>query len=474
MDDSARLLVADEEGQILEWPGLALAGQSGDRWGPVPDEELVPVPEGTKVFFLPETQAVGWDPDAGRPRVLWRYRAVAAMLQAGYTRTRLPAVAYPRGRSPDYGCHRYLPLWAYAAVGWKDGRMVAAAFRVDPMTHSETRHYDDRQIAPRVEARLRREGRNRLLRHLGRCALEYHCFAAKNLFMERWEAPLPTAPSCNARCVGCISLQPADCCPASQERIRFVPSVQELVEVAVPHLERVDRGIVSFGQGCEGEPLTVAPRIEEAVRAFRDRTDRGTVHLNTNGSRPEALRALARAGLDSVRISLNSAVAETYYAYYRPRRFRFDQVREAVGTAVDAGLYTALNLLVFPGVSDLPEEVEALEGLIDETGLHMVHLRNLSLDPRLYLDHLPPRLRRRDDGIGLLGLARRLKQRFPRLELGYFNRPRECFDRPLVDQLPWAREALAGAITITPEDKQALSLPARRGKGPVGEPGAAP
>ncbi|GAB6063553.1 radical SAM protein [Deferrisoma palaeochoriense] len=446
----ARLLVADNEGRIVEWPGLALAGQSGDRWGPVPDEELVPVPEGTKVFFLPGTQAVGWDPEAGRPRVLRRYRAVAAMLQAGYTRTRLPAVAYPRGRAPRFGCHRYLPLWAYAAVGWKDGRMVAAAFRVDPMTHSETRHYDDREIAPRVEARVAREGRNRLVRHLARCALEYHCFAAKNLFMERWEAPLPTAPSCNARCVGCISLQPADCCPASQERIRFVPTVRELCEVAVPHLERVDRGIVSFGQGCEGEPLTVADRIAEAVGAFRSETDRGTIHLNTNGSRPEALRAVARSGLDSVRISLNSAVPETYHAYYRPRRFRFEDVREAVRIAVEEGLYTALNLLVFPGVTDLPEEVEALERLIEETGLHMVHLRNLSLDPRLYLDHLPARLRRRDDGIGLFPLARRLKRRFPHLELGYFNRPKEAFAAPLVDELPWAREVLRGSTAPTP------------------------
>ncbi len=441
---SARLLVCDDKGRIFERPELALAGQSGTRWVPVPEDELVPVPEGTKVFFLPGSQAVGWDETAGRPRVLRRYKAVAAMLQAGYTRTLLPAAAYPGGRPPRYGCHRYLPLWAYACVGWKDGRMVAAAFRVDPMTHSETRHYDDRRIAPRVRRTVDRMGRNRLVRQLARCALEYHCFAAKNWFMRRWEAPLPTAPACNARCVGCISLQPSDCCPASQERIGFVPTVQELVQVAVPHLERVEQGIVSFGQGCEGEPLTVADRIEEAVRAFRSRTDRGTVHLNTNGSRPDALSRLARAGLDSVRISLNSARADTYHAYYRPVGYRFEDVVRSVRTAVEEGLYTALNLLVFPGVTDLPEEVEALERLIEQTGLHMVHLRNLSIDPRLYLDALPARTRRRDDALGLKHLAVRLKRRFPRLDLGYFNRPREVFGSPLVDRLPWARNALGG------------------------------
>ncbi len=438
---SARLLVCDEHGRIYDRPDLALAGQVGDRWAPVDPADLVPVPEGTKVFFLPGSRAVGWDETRGRPRTLRRVRAVAALLQAGYPRTHLPAAAYPGGTPPRRGCHDYLPLWAYAAVGWDGDRMVAAAFRSDPMTHSETRHYDDREIAPRVEARVAAQSGNRLVRHLARCALEYHCFAAKNWFMERWEAPLPAAPSCNARCVGCISLQPADCCPASQDRIGFVPTVDELCGVAVPHLERVPRGIVSFGQGCEGEPLTVAGRLAEAVARFRDRTDEGTIHLNTNGSLPDALAAVARAGLDSVRISLNSARDETYDAYYRPRGYRFDDVVASVHAAVEEGLYTALNLLVFPGVNDRPEEVDALERLIDATGLHMVHLRNLSIDPALYLGHLPARLRSGAGAIGLRNLAVRLKRRFPRLDLGYFNRPRESFGAPVVDALGWAREA---------------------------------
>jgi pyruvate-formate lyase-activating enzyme len=440
---SARLLVCDGSGQIYDRPDLGLAGQVGTRWVPVPGSDLVPIPEGTKVFFLPESRAVGWDEAGGRPRVLKKYRAVAAMLQAGYTRTHLPAAAYPGGAPLAYGCHDYLPLWAYASVGWRDGRMVAAAFRVDPMDHSETCHYDDREIAPRVAGKLARFPENRLVRHLARCALEYHCFAAKNWFMERWEAPLPAAPACNARCVGCISLQPADCCPASQDRIEFVPSVQELFEVAVPHLERVSRAIVSFGQGCEGEPLMVADTLAEAVSAFRERTALGTVHLNTNGSLPRALRSVARAGLDSVRISLNSVRKGTYDAYYRPLGYRFADVTESVRVAVGEGLFTALNLLVFPGVTDHPAEADALERFVEETGLHMVHLRNLSIDPRLYLEHLPPGLREGRDATGLRAMAVRLKGRFPGLDLGYFNRPKEDFATPRVDELPWARAVLS-------------------------------
>jgi MoaA/NifB/PqqE/SkfB family radical SAM enzyme len=231
--------------------------------------------------------------------------------------------------------------------------------------------------------------------------------------------------------VGCISLQPSDCCPASQDRIEFVPTVEELCEVAVNHLKTVERGIVSFGQGCEGEPLLVGDRIAEAVAEFRRATDRGTIHLNTNGSLPEVFSKVAAAGLDSARISMNSPRAETYNAYYRPRTYKFADVEETVRRAVDAGLYTTLNLLIFPGVTDLPEEVEALERLVEKTGLHMVHFRNLSIDPRLYLEHLPPGTGRREDALGIRNLALRLKRKYPKLDLGYFNRPKEFFSKPL-------------------------------------------
>ena len=108
------------------------------------------------------------------------------------------------------------------------------------------------------------------------------------------------------------------------------------------------------------------------------------------------------------------------------------------------GLYTALNLLVFPGVTDHPVEVEALERLVAETGLDMVHLRNLSIDPRLYLGHMPKDLLDSGEALGLRNLAVRLKRTFPKLELGYFNRPKEDFAQPRVDELGWAREALEG------------------------------
>ena len=54
------------------------------------------------------------------------------------------------------------------------------------------------------------------------------------------------------------------------------------------------RVMVSFGQGCEGEPLLRWKEIERAIRLVRARTRRGSIHANTNGSLPVAL-APARA-----------------------------------------------------------------------------------------------------------------------------------------------------------------------------------
>ena len=55
-------------------------------------------------------------------------------------------------------------------------------------------------------------------------------------------------------------------------RLSFVPTPQEIAEVAGPHLARAERGIASFGQGCEGEPLLQARVIEVAIRLIRART----------------------------------------------------------------------------------------------------------------------------------------------------------------------------------------------------------
>jgi len=430
----AYLVIADKTGKIFDHPRLGMVGRSGADVVDVPDDELIRIPEGTKLFTMPGSHPVAQDDRLRARRPVKRVRitgrslacsTVAAFLPPGYTRTLLPAASYASPQPP-------LPLWPYTAVGWDGGAFVATAIRTDPMDHSAAEHYDDRKLLPLIGERLVRSPNNPILQQLVRCATEYHCLAAKNLFLGRWEAPLPVANACNSVCVGCISWQPSTAAKASHERIRYAPTAQDIVEVALPFLASVPEAIASFGQGCEGEPLLQSDVIAEAIRIIRASTDRGTLNLNTNGSLPRRVEQIARAGLDSIRISLNSVLGPTYEAYYQPRFYRFEDVTESIRRSKALGLYTTVNYLVFPGVTDLEEEVEGLLALIAETGLDMIQMRNLSIDPELYLRTLPPP---RGKALGIRKVLQAIRREFPQVEIGYFNRPKELFGTRLCESL---------------------------------------
>lgn len=230
------------------------------------------------------------------------------------------------------------------------------------------------------------------------------------------------SPSCNARCIGCISKQDEQDLVSPQDRLTFVPSVEEIVQVALPHLEKAPDAIVSFGQGCEGDPLLQWPRIEKAIKELRARTDRGVININTNASKPRWLQRLYDAGLDTIRVSTISGNPETYHAYYRPQGYAFAEVKESLVRAHEAGLFTSINLLCFPGMIDREQEVKALLALIRETKINLIQLRNLNIDPELLLPRFP-NLHHLGQALGIRTMISILKQECPDVEIGNFSRP---------------------------------------------------
>jgi pyruvate-formate lyase-activating enzyme len=423
--DLPRLIFSDSDGQIFDHPYLRLAGRSGDRMVLPPPSELVPLPMGSQLFSLPGRIPIGWNEEkesfisSEKMEVDGRQvecAAVAAFLPPGYIRTLLPATQL-RTNAPT------LPLWAYGSVGWEKGKFWATGLRIDPNPHWDPKFFkDDRLLARKVTYALKKSPQNRLLQQLSRCALAYHCFAAKNVFFQRWECPLPTSPSCNADCLGCISLQTSECCPASQERIQFVPTVDEVLGVASPHLEKAEDAIVSFGQGCEGEPLMQWRLLERSIRKLRERTDRGTIHLNTNGSIPQRVEKLCDAGLDSIRVTLNSPHPTLYRRYHQPKGYTVERVLDSLILAKEKGLYTSINLLVLPGFTDRKKEVDGWMELVRRTRLDLIQMRNLNIDPDLYLNEMG-----RGEGMGISKMIDVLKGEFPSLQFGYFNRTKENF-----------------------------------------------
>ncbi|MCL2761532.1 MAG: radical SAM protein [Desulfuromonadales bacterium] len=423
-----KLLYADSKGNIFDHPYLKMAGMSGNE-AVIPDlVELIPLPEDSRLFTIPDTPPIAWDEKTRQfktvPVVKERGRehkiqAVSAFMAPGYVRNLLPACDYTKK-------HIQLPLWSYTAVGWDEEseQFVVAATRVDSNENWLPKNYDDRKLDPLVRKMLKEFPNNRLLEQLARCAIDYHCFAAKNLFYRRWEAPVPTSPSCNSQCLGCISLQPSDCCPSNHERINFVPTVEEIEELMLPHMLNAPDAIVSYGQGCEGDPIMQADMIAEATKRLKDKAKgQGTINFNSNGSFPDKIRLLCDAGMDSMRFSMNSVREELYNLYYRPVDYSFKDVVESVKVAKKRGLFVMINYLVSPGVSDAPEEVEELLRFIADTEIDMLQMRNLSIDPDFYNKEMKVSGR----GIGMYNLLERIKKEYPKVQFGYFNRTKETF-----------------------------------------------
>ena len=417
------LLFATGTGEILDYPGLSMAGSAAGRIGAPEPDDLIELPPGSELFALPHRLPIGIEPESREPALLdtnpyqpgQPIQAVAAFMAPAHTAI-LSAAYQTEGDDVPL-----LPLFSYTAVGWADGKFWVAGFRSDSDCRQDADQFNQRLLNQRTRKQLAQHKDNRLIQHLGACCLTYGCPAARNYFLGRWEAPLPCSPSCNAACAGCISLQPSGCCPATQDRITFVPTAREIAELAVPHLEAAPRPVVSFGQGCEGEPLLQAKLIEKSIALIRSRTDRGTINLNTNGSLPDAVERLARAGLDSIRISLNSAQAEQHRRYYRPKGFDLSDVCQSIAVMKRSNRHVSLNYFILPGCTDDPAEFAALSALIAEYRPDLIQLRNLNMDPDYYLRVIGHR--GEATPLGIRPWLERLKQQFPHLRFGYYNPP---------------------------------------------------
>ncbi|UCG11607.1 MAG: radical SAM protein, partial [Deltaproteobacteria bacterium] len=421
---AVRLVYADDSGSIYDHHYLEMAGASGGTWQQVDENVLIPLPPGSELFLLPGRVPVGYDRERERfvcftedlTEGRRNLRAVAAFMAPAHTQI-LTAAYQTEADAP------ILPLFSYTAVGWREGEFVVAGVRVDQLPRQDIDQFDSEKIKTQAGEALAKQRSNRLIQHLGTCALSYGCPAANNYFLGRWEAPLPTSPQCNAACLGCISYQLDSGICASQDRITFVPSPEEIAEVAVPHLDKAPGPLVSFGQGCEGEPLLQGKILATAIDLIRRQTGRGTINLNTNGSLPSMVAQLCDCGLDSIRVSLNSAREVYYHRYYQPQGYSFAEVRESLRVVKAAGGFASINLLTMPGVTDEAEEVEAIIRLIDETGTDLIQLRNLNIDPAWYLRGVD--YHAAGPKLGILEVIRRIRRSHPQVKFGYFN---PCLD----------------------------------------------
>jgi pyruvate-formate lyase-activating enzyme len=422
-------VVANASGEIFDLAGYAAVGCDGTLKQSLTVENTRPLPHGSELMFLPDRVPVLFDLRSGELVALAEnpyvpgeaIYPVAAFNSPGYVVSHTSAYE----ENPGAG---YLPLFSYGAAGWHRGKFRSAVIQVDTEPRQDLRRMPLQKIKTGISLLRKQLPENRLRAHLEKCALTYGCPAGKNFFLGRYEAPLPTATTCNARCLGCISLQSEGSMPCSQDRITFTPTPEEIAAVALAHISRVKQAVVSFGQGCEGDPLTAADTIIAAIRKIRSATDQGTINMNTNGSLPHKIGQLLEAGLDSLRISMNSVRKECYNTYFRPKGYEFEDVIASIDLALGKGAHVAINYLNCPGFTDTPEECNALLKFIEKHPIQMIQWRNLNFDPRRYVQ-LMNKAAFHGAPIGVTALLKEIRLRFARLRYGYFNPPKEKFSK---------------------------------------------
>jgi len=418
-------VAANVSGEIFEVEGYSAMGMADALLMPLRTENTVPMPFGSELMYLPHRSPVFYNMETGIAEVVKENPyapdeplfPVAAFNSPGYVNTYISA--YRENLPEDY-----LPLFSYGAVGWHKDGFRSALIQVDTEPRQDLRQMQREKVVAGVEQMRSIMPKNRLREHLEKCALEYGCPAGKNFFLGRYEAPLPTSQSCNARCLGCISLQKNERIRSSQERISFTPSPSDIAEVALTHIRRVKNAVVSFGQGCEGDPLFAADAIAEAIRLIRVQTSDGTINMNTNASKYDVLRQLFDAGLDSIRVSINSVREPCYNAWFRPSGYDFSNVMESIDLALGLKKFVSFNYLNCPGFTDTPEEAAAFMNFRKKHAIDFIQWRNLNFDPVKYwaamnavASHSPP--------LGMKTLLNRIRNSFPDLGFGYFNPPKE-------------------------------------------------
>jgi pyruvate-formate lyase-activating enzyme len=412
------LVYADPDGNVFDHPDFYSLGRNAEMITEIMEDELIPLPEGATLVSLPHTRPVGIHAESGEMQLIeGDYHAVGALLPQGFTRLLLPGYV-----KSDKG--KLLPLFGYTAVVWKeDGFYVAAKQTDDPYFWNPVNCNLD-ELEAQVKHLVAQYPENRLYEHLSNCALGYECLTASNTFLNRWEGAVPVSFSCNAGCFGCISEQPDDSgFPAPQTRMNFKPNVDEVVQVMLEHL-RTPESIISFGQGCEGEPSTQAPLIIAAIKEVRRQTKMGYININTNAGLSDHIRGIVDAGLDLMRVSTISAVDDHYNAYYKPRGYTLKNVEKSLIYAKNQGVVTSINYLVFPGVTDREEEIEAMIEFVRRTELKLIQFRNLNIDPESYLGIIP---KARGELYGMKQMIEIFQSELPNVVLGSYTHTPEFF-----------------------------------------------
>lgn len=193
----------------------------------------------------------------------------------------------------------------------------------------------------------------------------------------------------------------------------FSETANQTVEKTVAHLQNSGQSLVKLTVNDSKQ----APAVTEIVKAIRAKTDSGLLYVNSEVPNTDATKSWCRAGADYIGLHLNSAQADYYEAFNN--KYRFADLEKSLQVINQAGKRVILSYGIFPGLTDHPAEMKALEKLVEKANPAMLHLYNLPVDPEWYMDELMLQTLPRKQ-IGMQNWLGHMQNKFTAVTVGYF------------------------------------------------------
>lgn len=193
----------------------------------------------------------------------------------------------------------------------------------------------------------------------------------------------------------------------------FNESPDHTFDKAVSHLQKSGLSLVYLTIKNSKQ----APAVTEIVKTIRAKTGSGLLYVNSGVPQPDAMKSWCQAGADYIGLPLNSAQANYFEAFNRGHLFT--DLEESLQIIRKAGRRVILNYGVFPGLTDHPVEMKALEQLVEKMSPTMLHLYNLPVDPEWYMDELMLQKMPRKQ-IGMQNWLGHIQNKFAGVRIGYF------------------------------------------------------
>jgi hypothetical protein len=194
-------------------------------------------------------------------------------------------------------------------------------------------------------------------------------------------------------------------------------SAKEMVDKSVTRLQSSSKHLMRFELNDSG----AAPEITRAVQGIRQRTEEGLIYIDAHQIDPGTIKSCCEAGTDWIGVNLNSAQPKYFERFYKRRGHTFEELLTCLRMINQSGCGIILNYGVFPGLTDHPAEMEALEKLFNTVNIGMFQPYNLPVDPEWYMDKLMMMSLPRKQ-VGMRAWWEHIGKDYPGIEAGYLER----------------------------------------------------